>query len=37
MTHITPLKLVDFGLHHDGMVVDLCEGNCVWVLPVFFL
>lgn len=37
LTHIAPLKLVDFGLHHDGVVVDRCEGDLVWVCSVFFL
>lgn len=36
-TYITSLKLVDFGLHHDGVVVNGREGDGVRVLPVFFL
>lgn len=37
VTHIAPLELVNFGLHHDGVVVDGREGDGVRVLSVFFL
>lgn len=35
--YITPQHLVDFGLHHDRMIIDGSEWNGIWMLPVLFL